>query len=196
MTLLVLGLALFLGVHSSRIVVADWRDARIAAWGLGRWKGLYSLVSLAGLVLIVVGYAMAHRTSLPLWPPLGDWSRWLAALLMLASLVLVVAGNMPRNAFKARLGHPMLLGVKLWAFAHLLVNNTLADLLLFGAFLAWAIAAFASSRRRDRASGAPPPPTSTAGTVQAVAIGGVAWLVFLLWAHAWLFGASPLPTSG
>ncbi len=196
MTLLLLGLVLFLGVHSSRIVAAGWRDTRIAAWGMGRWKGVYSLASLAGLVLIVFGYAAARREALPLWPQPGDWTRWLAAALMLMSFVLVVAGNMPRNAFKARLRHPMLLGVKVWALAHLLVNNTAADLLLFGAFLAWAVAAFASSRRRDRVAGTPPPATSTAGTVQAIVIGGVAWLVFLLWAHAWLFGARPFPTLG
>jgi uncharacterized membrane protein len=103
----------------------------------------------------------------------------------------VVAAYVPRNGIKARLHHPMVLGVKTWALAHLLANNTLADLLLFGGFLAWSVLVFVAARRRDRAAGTTYARGSMGRTLLTMAIGAVAWVVFALWAHAWLFGVAP-----
>ena len=191
MVLLVLGLVLFLGVHSTRIVADGWRTRMVGRMGEKGWKGLYTLISLAGFVCIVWGYAHARQSPQPLWtPPRG--MNHLAALLMLVSFVLLAAAYVPRNTFKARLHHPMVLGVTLWAVAHLLANGTLADLVLFGAFLAWAVADFASSRQRDRANNTSYPAGTTQGTVIAVAVGLLAWVVFVAGAHRWLIGVSPL----
>ncbi|MEF7616906.1 NnrU family protein [Aquincola sp. MAHUQ-54] len=191
MTALIAGLLLFLGLHSVRIFAPQWRSRQIAARGEKAWKGLYSLVSLAGLVLIVWGYGQTRAAPMWLWvPPLG--MRHAAALLTLLSFILIAAAYVPRNALKARLHHPMVLGVKVWAFAHLLANGTVADVLLFGSFLAWAIVLYAVSRRRDRAAGVTYPPGTAGGTLRAVAAGAAAWAVFAFWAHEWLIGIAPL----
>lgn len=190
MTALVAGLLLFLGLHSVRIFADDWRRQQIAQRGLKRWKGVYSLVSLVGLVLIVWGYGQARQSPVVLWvPPVG--TRHLAAALTLPAFILLTAADMPRNAIKAKLHHPMVLGVKLWAFAHLLANGNLADVLLFGGFLLWAIVLFAVSRRRDRREGTVYRPGTTGGTIATVVVGTVAWVVFAFWAHAWLIGVAP-----
>lgn len=192
MEVLVAGLVLFLGVHSLRVVADGWRSAQIARRGEAVWKGAYSLLSLAGLLLVIWGYGMARQQPVLLWPPSPLWLRGVAAVLMLPSFVLLAAAYVPRNGIKAQSRHPMLLGVKVWALAHLLVNNTLADLLLFGAFLAWAVAAFAAARRRDRAAAEDSAVASRNGTWIALAAGVLAWAVFAFWAHGWLFGVSPL----
>jgi uncharacterized membrane protein len=190
MTLLVLGLVLFLGVHSTRIVADGWRGAQLARLGERAWKGLYSLVSIAAFVLLVWGYGQARQQPVVLWSP-PVWTRHVAALLMLVSAVLLVAAYVPRNAIKARLHHPMLLAVKVWALAHLLANGNLADVLLFGAFLVWAVFDFRSARRRDRAAHTVYPPGTTAGTTKTVVIGIVAWAVFAFWLHGPLIGVRP-----
>ncbi|MFL6693076.1 MAG: NnrU family protein [Ramlibacter sp.] len=191
MAVLLLGLVLFLGVHSTRIVADSWRTRMLGRLGEKGWKGTYSLVSIVGFVLIVWGYGMARKSPVVLWtPPRG--MNHLAALLMVVSFVLLVAAYVPRNAFKAKLHHPMILGVKTWAFAHLLANGTLADIVLFGAFLIWAIADFATSRRRDRAQGVTYAAGTTRGTVIAAVVGLVLWGVFVAWGHKFLIGVSPL----
>jgi len=190
MTILLLGLVLFLGVHSVRIVADDWRGAMRARLGEGPWKGLYSLLSIAGFVLLVWGYGLARQQPVLLWQP-PVWTRHLAALLMLVSMVLLVAAYVPRNGFKAKLHHPMMLATKVWAFAHLIANQTLADVLLFGGFLAWAIAGYAAARRRDRVSGTTYRPGTTTATVATVVIGAAVWALFAFWAHGWLFGVRP-----
>ncbi|MEY8877857.1 MAG: NnrU family protein, partial [Leptothrix sp. (in: b-proteobacteria)] len=134
---LVIGLVLFLGVHSLRIVAEGWRSQVIAARGEGLWKGAVALLSLLGLVLIVRGYGAVRLDPVALWTPWAG-GRHLAALLTLIAFVLLAAAYVPGNAIKAKVGHPMILGVKVWALAHLLANHTLADLLLFGGFLLWA----------------------------------------------------------
>jgi uncharacterized membrane protein len=199
---LVLGLILFLGMHSVRIVADDWRSQMIDRIGLGAWKALYSLVSLLGLVLIVWGYGLARHNPVTLWvPPVG--MAHAASLLTLLAFVLLVAAYVPGNAIKARLQHPMVLGVKLWAFAHLLANGTLADVLLFGGFLAWAVLDYRSARRRpagqpdddddDAADVAEVRGASSAlaPTVATVVVGVGAWAVFAFWAHGALFGVRP-----
>jgi uncharacterized membrane protein len=190
MTLLVLGLVLFLGVHSVRIVADDWRSAQIARRGEKAWKGLYTLVSIAGFVLIVWGYGQARAEPVVLWqPPL--WTRHLASLFVLLAFVLLAAAYVPRNAIKARLHHPMVAGVKLWAFGHLLANGTLADVLLFGGFLVWAVLCFRAARRRDRAAGTAYPRGTAPATALTLVAGVAAWVVFALWLHAWLIGVRP-----
>ena len=190
MLTLVFGLALFLGVHSLRIVAEDFRSAQIARWGEGAWKGLYSLASIAGLVAIVWGFGQARQQPLVLWAT-PAWLGSVAALLMLLAFVLLAAAYVPGNSLKARLHHPMVLGVKVWALAHLIANHTLADVLLFGSFLLWAVLSFRAARARDRAAATVYPAGSTARTLLTVALGSAAWAVFAFWAHATLFGVRP-----
>jgi uncharacterized membrane protein len=187
MTALILGLMLFLGLHSTRIVAEETRARLIARHGEKKWKGLYSLGSLVGFVLIIWGYGLARQQPVVLWQPQG-WARPIASLLVLASFVLLTAAYVPGNAIKARLNHPMLLGVKAWALGHLLANHTLADLLLFGGFLVWAVLCFRAARARDRAAGWSPRPGNARATAIAVVIGVVA---FAVWLHGWLFGVRP-----
>ncbi|MDP3522492.1 MAG: NnrU family protein [Hydrogenophaga sp.] len=190
MNLLILGLVIFLGVHSVRVFAAPWRDATRARLGEGAWKGAYSVLSLVGFVAICWGYALARQAPVTLWmPPVG--MRHAASLLTLGSFVLLAAAYVPRNVFKARWGHPMLLGTKLWALAHLLANGNLADVLLFGGFLAWAVLLLIVSRRNDRAQGTTYPAASRTGTAVTVLVGGAAWVVFALWAHGLLIGVRP-----
>ena len=190
MTLLIIGLVLFLGVHSVRIVAEGWRQRTIARLGEGAWKGLYSVASLLGFVALIWGYGQARLDPTVLWAtPL--WTRHLASLLVLLAFVLLVAAYVPRNHLKARLHHPMVLAVKVWALAHLLANNTLADLLLFGSFLLWAVLDFRAARGRDRRQGTVYPAGQAAKTAVTVAVGVAAWAVFAFWAHQALFGVSP-----
>jgi uncharacterized membrane protein len=190
MAMLVLGLILFLGVHSTRVFAEGWRAATIARIGEKRWKGIYSLVSIATFVLLVWGYGQARQNPGFLWaPPQG--MRHAAGLLTAIAFVLFAAAYVPRNGFKSRLHHPQLLSVKVWAFAHLLANGTLADVLLFGGFLVWAVLAFRAARRRDRAVGTVYGPATAQGTVTAVVAGLAAWVVFAFWLHGWLIGVRP-----
>jgi uncharacterized membrane protein len=190
MAVLILGLVLFLGLHSIRIFADDWRGAQIASRGEGAYKGVYSLLSIAGLVLIVWGYGQTRIAPLDLWSP-PVWTRHAASLLTLLSFVLIVAAYVPRNRIRAAVGHPMVAGVKLWAFAHLIANGRAGDVVLFGAFLAWAIADFVSARRRDRVAGRRPAPGTLTGDAITVAIGVVAWVVFAMYLHAVLIGVRP-----
>lgn len=187
MTLLIIGLLLFLGLHSLRIFADAWRSRQVALRGEGVWKGAYSLLALLGLLLIVLGYADARATPVSLWqPPL--WTRHLAATLMLPVFVLWVAAYLPGNRLRARIGHPLVAGVKLWALAHLLANGTLADLLLFGAFLIWAALDYASLRQRDRATGKTWPAGSLQRDLIAVALGLAAYAGFAIYLHPLLIG--------
>lgn len=190
MSALILGLLMFLGMHSSRIVAEGWRTQVIAQRGPGAWKGLYTVVSLVGFGLIIWGYGQARMEPLVLWAP-PVWTKHLAALLVLVALVLLVAAQVPGNSIKARLHHPMVLGVKLWALAHLLANNTLADMLLFGSFLVWAVLDYRSSRQRDRAAGTVYPPGTAGRTALVVVLGVAVWALFAFWLHAVLFGVRP-----
>jgi uncharacterized membrane protein len=191
MTLLVFGLLVFLGAHSARIVAEDARNAFIARRGLGVWKGLYTLVSAAGLVLIVIGYGQARAQPVALWD-LQLAGRYAGSALALIAFVLFAAVYVPRNAIKARLHHPMVLGTNLWALGHLLANGTLADLLLFGAFLLWSALSFRAASARDRAAGTSYPAGNVVGTLIALVAGLAVGLVFTLWLHAPLIGVRPI----
>jgi uncharacterized membrane protein len=190
MTFLILGLLLFLGLHSVRIVAEPWRTRTLARVGEGAWKGVYSLLSLLGFALIVWGYSQARQSPVALWTP-QPWGRHLAALLTLVAFVMLAAAYVPGNGIKARLHHPMVLGVKVWALAHLLANHTLADLLLFGGFLVWAVADFRSARRRDKAAGTIYPAGTASRTAITVVVGVLAWAGFALWAHGAWIGVRP-----
>jgi len=190
MTALLIGLVLFLGVHSTRLVADGARTRFIEQRGERAWKGLYTLASFAGLGLIIWGYALARQQPVAVWAP-PAWLRPLASLLMLASFVLLTAAFVPRNAIRGAVGHPMVLGVKVWAFAHLIANHTLADLLLFGSFLAWAVVVYRSLRARDRAAGRHPPPGTVSATAITVVVGAALWAGMAWWLHGWLFGVKP-----
>jgi uncharacterized membrane protein len=193
MTMLLAGLIVFLGVHSVRIFADGWREAQIAKMGEGAYKGVYSLASALGLALIVFGYAQARAAPVLLWsPPL--WTRHLSALLMLFAFVLLAAAYVPRNHIKPAVKHPMVLGVKIWAAGHLLANGNLADLVLFGAFLAWAVFDFSAARKRDRLHGRVDVKGTLAGDVATIVVGVVAWAAFALYLHAWLIGVQPFVT--
>lgn len=190
MLALILGLILFLGMHSVRLFAADWRDRQIDRLGLLTWKGIYSVVSLVGLILIIWGYGQARQTPEVLWgAPI--WTRHLAALLTIPAFILLAAAYVPGTHIRARVGHPMLLGVKFWALAHLIANGTLADLLLFGGFLAWAVALFIVLRRRDRQTGITYPARGASRDLIAVVLGLVGFVVFALLLHWPLIGVRP-----
>lgn len=190
MTILILGLLLFLGMHCARIVAEPARQRFIARRGEKAWKGIYTLVSLAGFALILWGYGLARQAPVVIWsPPAG--LRHLSALFNVLAFVLLAAAYVPGNRIKGRWHHPMVLGVKTWAFGHLLVNGNLADVLLFGGFMMWAAASFVAARKRDRAAGTSYPPGALKGTLMTVAIGVVGALAFALWLHGPLIGVRP-----
>jgi uncharacterized membrane protein len=189
MTTLILGLILFIGVHSVSIVAPAWRDAMHARLGEGPWKGLFSVVSGVGFVLIIVGFGLARQQPVMLYTP-PTWLRHLALLLLVPVFPLLLAVYLP-GRIKSAAKHPMLLAIKLWALAHLLATGRLGDVLLFAAFLAWAVADRISLKHRPQRTlpGAKPSPLNDVIAV----IGGLAlYALFLLKAHAWLIGVSPL----
>lgn len=193
MIVFLVGLVLFLAIHSVSIVAPEWRGAQLARRGERGWKGIYSIVSGIGLVLLIVGYGMARREPVVLYTPPAAL-RHLALLVMVPVFPLLLAAYLPgriRNAAK----HPLLLATKLWATAHLLANGTLVDVLLFGGFLVWAVADRVSVKRRSAgaAHDAPAAPARAANDAIAVAGGLAVYLVFIFWAHRWMIGVSPLP---
>ncbi len=192
MTLLIAGLIVFLGVHSAGIVAPRWREGLVTRLGLWPWKGLYSVVSAIGLVLIVVGYGLARQNPVVLWAP-PVWTRHLALLLMVPVFPLLIAAYLPgRIQQVAR--HPMLVAVKLWALAHLIANGTLADVLLFGSFLAWAVADRIAVKRRAVAWVRMMPAVKpTPGNDIIVLVAGLGlYVAFLYGLHRWLIGVSPI----
>ena len=191
MIILILGLLVFLGVHSVRIVGEGWRAQTIRRIGVQPWKGVYSIASIVGFGLIVWGFGLARQQPVQLWsPPTG--MRHLAALLTLIAFILLTAAYVPGNGIKARVHHPMVLAVKLWALAHLLANGNLAHVLLFGGFLVWAVLNFSAARRRDRLAGTVYAPGKTAATLTTLVVGAAAWAVFGFWLHGWLIGVRPI----
>lgn len=188
---LILGLFIFLGVHSVRIVADPWRTQVRARRGEAVYKATYSVLSLLGFALIVWGFGVARETPVMLWnPPLG--MRHAASLLTLVAFVLLVAAYVPRNAVRARVHHPMVLGVVAWALAHLLATGSVAHVLLFGTFLLWGVLSFLAARRRDRLAGTRYPGGTGAGTTLTLVVGLVAWAAFAFVLHGWLIGIRPL----
>ncbi|WP_114943733.1 NnrU family protein [Microvirga calopogonii] len=194
MTLLIVGLVIFLGIHSFSMARGR-RAALIGKIGEGPYKGLYSLVSLIGIVLIAIGFGQYRANGyIPVWEP-PVWTRHLALLLVWLAFICLAAAYLP-GRIKTRLKHPMLAGVKIWAVAHLLANGDLGSILLFGSILAWAVMARISAKRRDVAAqhGGTAAPAGWRNDVLAVVIGTVAYLAFAFWLHPWLIGVPVVPT--
>ncbi|MBX3703607.1 MAG: hypothetical protein KF822_07530 [Steroidobacteraceae bacterium] len=189
MNKLIVGLVIFFGVHSISMLALGWRNRVAERLGTRAWQGIYSLIALIGFYFLVAGYGAARSSAAVLYttPPAF---RYLAALLMLPVFTLALA-SVFAGRIRARIGHPLLLAAMLWAAAHLLTNGSVADVLLFGAFLAWAIPVRLSLARRP----ARPPialPASQVNDTIAV-VGGLAlYAVFMLWLHAWWLGVPPL----
>ena len=195
LTYLIAGLVLFLGVHSTRVFANKWRNQTVARMGEKPFKGIYALLSIAGFVLLVWGYGQARQQGVMLWMP-PTAMRHIASLLTLIAFVLLAATYVPRNQIKAKLHHPMVLGTKVWALAHLLANGSLAAAVLFGSFLVWSVLLFAASRRRDRREQKAYPVGTASMTAVTVAVGVVAWAVFAFWLHRVLIGVSPFGAMG
>ena len=190
MLLLIMGLILFLGMHSVRIVAEDFRTAQISKRGEGAWMGIYSAISLLGFMLIIWGYADARVESPILWnPPI--WTKHLAALLTLPAFILFVAAYVPGSKMKAVLGHPMILGTKLWALAHLLSNGAVVDVLLFGGFLLWSVLDFRAARKRTKAAGITFEFAGYSRDAIAIVFGLFVWAVFSMYLHAMWIGVKP-----
>ncbi len=186
----VVGLALFLGLHSVRIFADGWRTRVRDRLGPNAWRGLYSLVSIVGFGLLVWGYGLARRESSSLFfPPV--WTAHLAGLLMVPVFVLLAAVYVKGTRIKAKIGHPMIAAVKVWALGHLLANGRVVDVILFGSFLAWAVLCFRASRRRDRAAGVKYEPGPASRDLVAVVVGVVLWAVFAFALHVRLIGVAP-----
>lgn len=187
------GLIVFLGIHSVRIFAPHVRTRLIAGFGGGQkveglWKLAYSAIAVLSLIWMISGYQAAKASLGFVWlPPV--WMAHITILLMLPALILLVAAYVP-SKIKARVRHPMLLAVKIWALAHLLANGFGVHLILFGAFLAWAVLDRISVKKRGEAD--PITPGGWGGDVTAVLIGVALWLILLLWAHQWLFGVAPI----
>ena len=191
MIILLLGLVLFLGAHSVSIINEPWRNRMVSKMGEVPWKGVYSLISIIGFVLIIWGYGLARADSVVLYSP-PVWLRHVTMLLLLPVFPLLLAAYLP-GRIKTTTKHPMLAATKLWAFAHLLANGTLADVLLFGAFLAWAVVDRISLKRRKQRP-LPAAPASKANDIIAVVVGLALYAAFIVWLHGWLIGV-PLITS-
>jgi uncharacterized membrane protein len=189
MVYLIAGLVIFLGVHSIAIVAPQARAHALERLGEGGWKGLYALISLAGFVLIVLGFGWARQAPVVLYTP-PRWLHHVTFLFMLPVFPLLLAAYLP-GRIKAAAKHPMLAAVKFWAFGHLLANGTLADVLLFGGFLAWAVVDRISLKRRPAQVLRTAPP-GRFNDLTAVVLGLAIYAVFIGWAHVRLFGVSPL----
>jgi len=192
MTTLVAGLVLFLGVHSISIINEPWRDRMVVRLGEPPWKILYAAVSLVGLVLIVQGYGAARYDPVVLYAP-PVWLRHVSFLLLLPVFILLIAAYFP-GRIKTAVKHPMILAVKFWALAHLLSNGTLADVLLFGGFLGWAVAERISMKHRTQRP-LPGPSASPRNDLFAIIGGLVLYAVFAIWLHPLLIGVPVIPAS-
>nr|WP_281409355.1 NnrU family protein [Microvirga terricola] len=188
--MLIVGLIVFFSVHALTMA-RTWRAGIIAKIGEGPYKGLYSLVSLAGLVLIIIGYGQYRQAGyIPVWDP-PVWTRHLALPLVWIAFVLFPAAYLP-GRIKAAVKHPMMAGVKIWAFAHLLANGDLGSILLFGSFLVWAVTARISVKYRGEPAPVAPP-AGIRNDVLVVLIGTAAYAIFVIWLHPLLIGVPVLP---
>ncbi len=189
----ILGLVIFLGAHVF-VTMRDRRAALIA--GIGEWpyRGLFSLVSIVGIVLIGYGFD-AYRAAGPVavWhPPL--WTRHIVVTLMWPASIMVVAAYIPGN-IKRVLKHPMLVGVKTWAFAHLCANGDLGGIILFGSVLAWAVYDRISLKYRSDAGGPPIPYGGTRNDIIAIVVGTIIYLALGLVFHPIVIGLPAFGTS-
>ncbi|TXR48152.1 NnrU family protein [Phyllobacterium endophyticum] len=193
MLIFILGIIVFLGVHSVRIAAPEWRLAKIEQWGDNMWKGLYSVISLIGFVLLVWGYGMARPDAPVLYEP-PVWMKHITALLMLFAFIFLGIFIARPGRMKPALKHPMLIAIKTWALAHLLANGDLASLILFLSVLAWAVVDRIAIKRQERAGLAAPyiVPGPVSNDVIGIAIGLVLYVLFVWRLHELLIGVPPL----
>ncbi len=193
---LLIGLGLFLGIHSLQSLAPQMRQNGMARWGALGFKAVYAAVAVLGLYLLVQGYSQARLDPVVLWtPPRG--MQHATILLMWVAMVLLVATYVPGNQIKAKLRHPMTLSVKVWALGHLLSNGNLADVLLFGGFLIWSVLVFRAARKRDRQNLHSAPEGKLLGTLLTVVVGTGVWAAFLMGGlHLWLVGVMPFTRAG
>lgn len=184
MTLLILGLLLFFGGHLARVVAPGFRARMMDRMGTWGWKAVYSVPAIAGFVLLVMGYDQVRWTSPVLWEA-PSWTRMAATLVMAPALVIFVSAYLP-GKIRDGLRHPMLIAVVLWAVVHLLANGRLADLILFGSFLAWALIVLTAAWRRPWQPKAGP--NGPVFDLVAVLAGVAVWMILIRGGHAVLFG--------
>jgi len=185
------GLVLFIGGHSLRLFAPGWRQSQIDRLGERGWKILFSLESFLGFGLIVWGFAQMRAETVVIYQT-PDWMKHVTIAFAFIGFILFAAARVPNNIFKAKLGHPMVAGVKSWAFGHLLANGRLHDLILFGSLLLWSIASFALSRRRDRKAGIAWPAASLRGTIITILGGLLVGFIFVKFLHGPLIGVYPM----
>jgi len=189
MTVFILGLLVFFSTHSISLLAPGLRQSAIDRIGPKAWRSLYSLISIAGLILLIWGYGLARLDPIVVWQP-PSWTRHVTMTLMLFVFPMMLSAYLP-GRIKATLKHPMLAAVKLWALAHLISNGTLADMLLFGVFLGWAVVERIAAKHRpltiDLAATAKP-----LNDVLAVLLGLLLYGAFLGYLHLKLIGVSPL----
>ena len=197
LTLEILGLIIFLGAH---VVVSlrERRDALIANIGRGPYLGLFSVASIVGLLLLGYGFARYRADGIvPLWYP-PAWTRHIVVAAMWPASIAVVAAYIPGN-IKRILKHPMLVGVKLWAVAHLIANGDLGSIILFGSVLAWAVYDRISLKTRTDPGGPPIPYGGRTNEIIAVVVGTIIYLAFglvlhPLWIGVPVFGSAEVVT--
>ena len=189
MTLLIIGIVVFLGIHLLP-TIPDLRDRLVGRLGANGYKVFFSLLSVAGFVLLVWGFARAPL--IQVWSP-PSWTRWVAIVLMLPAFIFLVAAYVP-GQIKAKLKHPFLVAIKTWALAHLIANGDLASIILFASFLAYAVYDRIALKRREATGlitmAATGPPRND---LIAVAVGIILYVAFLVWLHPLLFGTAPFP---
>jgi uncharacterized membrane protein len=195
MTLLLLGIVIFLGMHLVRVVAPGLRASVIERQGKGAWMGIYTAISLVGLLLIIYGFGEARAVTGMLYNP-PVFLKHISLLLMLLAFICLAAGFLPAGRIAVAVKHPQVLSIKIWALAHLLANGETSSVLLFGSFLAWAVILRISLKRRERAGEKVLPVfRSTSNDLLAVVIGAVAYGLFVWKLHEWLIGVAPIVIS-
>ena len=190
MGLLILGVVLFIGIHSISIINEGLRDRLAAKFGEMGWKGLYSVISIIGFVLLIYGYGQARQNPIVLYNS-PAWLHYINYFLMLFVFQLFLAANFP-GKIKAMAKHPLLAATKIWAFAHLLVNGTVADVILFGSFLAWAVMDRISMKHRTQRP-IMAMPASGLNDIICVVVGLGLYAAFFVWLHAsWIGVGLPM----
>ncbi|WP_431320005.1 NnrU family protein [Rhizobium sp. YTU87027] len=192
MALLVVGIIIFLGLHLIRVIAPGFRQSMIDSLGENGWKGVYSVVSILSLILLIYGFGQARQVTGILYTP-PVWMAHITLTLMLLALICLVASLLPMGHIAVKTKHPMVLSVKIWAFAHLLANGETSSVLLFGAFLAWGVILRIALKRRERAGRLTLRPfVSGKYDLYAVIIGVVAWALITFKLHELLIGVAPI----
>ncbi|TYL47407.1 NnrU family protein [Marinomonas sp. IMCC 4694] len=193
MLVLVIGLVIFFGVHSIGMFAPKWRERAMAREGSLRWKLRFGMITLIATGFIIMGYMQMRVEPVWLWfPPL--WTRHASALMMLVALFFVGSAFIPNSTMKNKMGYPLWIAVKIWALAHLLSNGTLADVMVFGGFLVWAIVGFAVYRRRDRKAGVvykTSDKSSLRPNIVSLVFAMVSWIMIAFHLHLALIGVAP-----